>query len=95
MQETGSNVDALFHSVSTATGAGPHQPLHLQPAGVHGRARAGEHAEALWPRHFHEDTEGRQWHEQRSRLRQVPTTEAHTRDTHMIPVVTFHEVNHL
>ena len=54
-----------------ATGAGPHQPVHLQPAGVYGWAGAGEHAEAPGSRHLHEDTEGCQRGQQRSRLCQV------------------------
>ena len=43
----------LLTSLHSATGAGPYQLVHLQPAAVHGRAGAGEHAEALQSGHFH------------------------------------------
>lgn len=54
-----------------ATRAGPHQPVHLQPASVYGWAGAGEYAEASGSRHLHKDTEGCQRGQQRSRLCQV------------------------
>lgn len=50
---TSSCVNPLCASLNLATGAGPHQLIHLQPANVHGRAGAGEHAEAFQPGHFH------------------------------------------
>lgn len=55
----------------SATRARSHQPVHLQPASIYGRAGAGEHAEASRSRHLHKDTEGCQWCQQRSRLCQV------------------------
>lgn len=64
-----------------ATGAGPHQPVHLQPASVYGWAGAGEHAEAAGSRHLHEDTEGCQRGQQRSRLRQVDNNNNNTNVT--------------
>lgn len=54
-----------------ATGAGPHQPVHLQSASVDGRAGVGEHAEASGSRDLHEDTEGCQRGQQRSWLCKV------------------------
>lgn len=61
----------LCSSLPTATGAGPHQPVHLQLTRVYGRAGAGEHAEAPGSRDLHADTAGRQWSQQRGWVCQV------------------------
>ena len=64
-------LNPLPASLRSATGAGPHQPLHLKPAHVHGRAGAGEHAEALQPGHFHSHPPWRQRNQPGSGLCQV------------------------
>lgn len=47
------NARPQMRSLFAATGAGPYQPVYLQLASVHGRAGAGEHAEALQSGHLH------------------------------------------
>lgn len=53
MLELKQNNRFQMQCLPAATGAGPYQPVYLQPAPVHGRAGAGEHAEALQPGHLH------------------------------------------
>lgn len=60
-----------MQTLSAATGAGSYQPVYLQLALVHGRAGAGEHAEALQPGHLHTHSPRCQWRQQRGRLCQV------------------------
>lgn len=68
---TSSFLNPFLASLRSATGAGPHQLIHLQPASVHGRAGAWEHAEALQPGHFHPHPPWCQRDQPRSGLCQV------------------------
>lgn len=80
-------LNPLLASLCPATGAGPHQPIYLQPATVHGRTGAGEHAEALQPGHFHAHPPRRQRNQPRSGLRQVQTYTVHSHVLGQVPEV--------
>lgn len=68
---TSSFFNPLLGSLFSATRAGSHQFIHLQPASVYGRAGAGEHAETFQPSHFHSNPPWRQWNQPRGGLCQV------------------------
>ena len=54
---------------TAATRAGPHQPVHCQPAHIYDWERPWDNVHPLWPSDLHPNPAWQQWHQSRRGLR--------------------------